>query len=244
MRTLTTKTRIVTVIADFDNENQDHMLVPISSLNLHVMEDHGRKPPTTFYLLQDSVPLLSLLLALSSKALFMAWLTFHKHYWCNWYLINHHAWLDFEENNWHLINHHAWLLIIDDEENHENWRREPFMAWLTHRKDYWYDQHLIKRTNLENDWHIKIIGTINTSLSGLNSWLTHHKDYGYNQHPLWRLTLRMGGGEPDEESVRIRGTWDSFEAIFILLFKNMASQPWWAFGNGHVSFDIPYFCQC
>ena len=59
VRTLTTKTRIVTVIADFDNENQDHMLVPISSLNLHVMEDHGRKPPTTFYLPQDSVPLLS-----------------------------------------------------------------------------------------------------------------------------------------------------------------------------------------
>ena len=72
VRTLTTKTRIITVIADFDNENQDHMLVPISSLNLHVMEDHGRKPPTTFYLPQDSVPLLSLLPALSSKALFMA----------------------------------------------------------------------------------------------------------------------------------------------------------------------------
>ena len=109
----------------------------------------------------------------------------------------YHAWLDFEENNWHLINHHEWLLIIDDEENHENWRREPFMAWLTHRKDYWYDQHLIKRTNLENDWHIKIIGTINTSLSGLNSWLTHHKDYGYNQHLIMKTNLKNGG----------RGAW-------------------------------------
>ena len=57
----------------------------------------------------------------------------------------------------------------------------------------------------------------------------------------------MGGGEPDEESVRIRGTWDSFEAIFILFLKTSANQPRWAFGNGHVSFDIPYnllFCQC
>ena len=112
-----------------------------------------------------------------------------------------HLWHD-----WHIVK-------IIDTINTSLW---GLTSWLTHHKDYWYNQHLIMRTNLENDWHIKIIDTINTS--------------------LWRLTLRMGGGEPDEESVRIRGTWDSFEAIFILFFKNMANQPWWAFGNGQACF--------
>ena len=145
MRTLTTKTRIVTVIADFDNENQDHMLVPISSLNLHVMEDHGRKPPTTFYLLQDSVPLLSLLSALSSISLIYGMIDISLTLLMQ--LIPRHAWLliiDDEDNNWHLIMHDYWLLMM--------------------RKTL----RIVGGGHLWHDWHIiKIIDTINTSLWGL-----------------------------------------------------------------------------